>query len=57
MIDEVFAGTTESLINLAEAAAGTMPTAERRMRPMRPGNPSRRRSERVSHATGRATST
>ena len=28
MIDEVFAGTTESLISLAQAAAGTMPTAE-----------------------------
>ena len=28
MIDEVFAGNTESLISLAQAAAGTMPTAE-----------------------------
>ena len=28
VIDEVFAGNTESLISLAQAAAGTMPTAE-----------------------------
>jgi hypothetical protein len=28
VIDEVFAGTTESLISMAQAAAGTVPTAE-----------------------------
>ena len=29
VIDEVFAGTTESLISLAKEAGGTMPTAEK----------------------------
>jgi hypothetical protein len=32
LIDEVFAGNTESLISLAQDAGGTMPTAEKAAR-------------------------